>query len=114
MTRDSVHIVKIAGDAGLRSAQEIAGLLREAVKNHSEIAVATDAISNADITTIQLLLAANTLATAQGKSLVLLAPPIGALRELLIQTGCLDALGQPLTPVGEFWIPITPAKGKAA
>lgn len=111
MTRDSVHLVQISGDAGLRAAQEVASTLSEALAAHQNIAIASDAISNADITTIQLLLAARKLALASGKSLHLAAPPTGVLRELLTQTGFLDAQGGPLTPEGNFW---TPAKGKAA
>ena len=111
MTRGSVHVVKISGDAGLRAAQDIAATLREALANHDKVAIATEAISGADITTIQLLLAANRQARDTGKSLTLAAPPSGVLRALLIETGCFDADGRPLIPDGEFW---TPAKGKAA
>jgi hypothetical protein len=111
MTRGSAHVVKISGDAGLRTAQDIAATLREALAKHDKVTIATEAISGADITTIQLLLAARKQAQASGKSLSLAAPPTGALRDLLIQTGCLGADGQPLTQDGDFW---TPAKGKAA
>lgn len=111
MTRDSVHVVKISGDAGLRAAQDIAKLLRQALAGHDKVAIATEATTGADITTIQLLLAARRQALASGKSLTLAAPPTGALRDLLIQTGCLDAAGRPLTQDGDFW---TPDEGKAA
>ena len=115
MTRDSVHVFEITGDAGLRAAQDVAGTLRQALAAHDKIAIATEAMTGADITTIQLLLAARKRALASGKSLSLVAPPVGVLRELLIATGCLDAEGRPLTPEGDFWIPTTPqAKGKAA
>lgn len=112
MTRDSVHLVKISGDAGLRAAQDIAGSLREALAGHDRVAIATEAITNADITTIQLLLAARRQAQASGKSVSLAAPPTGVLRELLIATGCLDAGGRPQSPDGEFWT--AQDKGKAA
>ena len=111
MTSKSVHVVKVSGDAGLKSAQDVAASLRQALAGHDRVSVATEAITGADITTIQLLLAARKQALATGKSLSLAAPPTGALRELLIQTGCLGADGQPLIQDGEFW---TPAKGKAA
>jgi ABC-type transporter Mla MlaB component len=115
MTSNSVHIIQISGDAGLRAAQDIAGKLRQALASHDSVAVATEAIETADITTIQLLLAARKQASASRKSLTLAAPPVGALRELLVATGCLDAEGRPLTPDGDFWIPSTrQAKGKAA
>ena len=115
MIRDSVHVIVIPGDAGLRAAQDIAISLRQAMAGHDKIAIATEAMTGADVTTIQLLLAARKQALASGKSLSLAAPPMGVLRELLIATGCLDAEGRPLTPEGDFWIPTTPqAKGKAA
>lgn len=115
MTRDSVHIVKLAGDAGLRSAQDLATLLREAIATHQSVAIATDAITAADITTIQLLLAARKMALAAGRSCRLAASPEGALRALLLETGFLDADGCSLTPDGDFWTSTTSqAKGKAA
>jgi anti-anti-sigma regulatory factor len=115
MTRDSTHIVEITGDAGLRAAQELAATLRQAVATQDDVVIATDAITGADITTIQLLLAASKLAQASGKSLRLTAPPKGVLRELLTQTGFLDAQGRALTPDGDFWTPSpSQAKGKAA
>lgn len=112
MTRDSVHVLNISGDAGLRAAQDIATALRQALAGHDRVAVATEAISGADITTIQLLLAARRQARASGKSLSLATPASGALRQLLVEVGCLDADGRPLTPDGEFWTHTQ--EGKAA
>ena len=115
MTRDSAHVVEITGDAGLKAAQELAVTLRQAISTQDEIAIATDAITSADITTIQLLLAASKLAQASGKSLRLTAKPKGVLRDLLTHTGFLEAQGRALTPDGDFWTPSpSPAKGKAA
>ena len=104
MTKDSVHLIEISGDAGLRVAQDTAVILREALASFDNIAIATEAITGADITTIQLLLAARKQALAAAKSLTLAAPPTGVLRALLIETGCLDAAGRPLTQDGDFWI----------
>ncbi|MHA6729117.1 STAS domain-containing protein [Devosia sp. A449] len=104
MTKDSVHLIEISGDAGLRVAQDTAVILREALASFDNIAIATEAITGADITTIQLLLAARKQALASAKSLTLAAPPTGVLRALLIETGCLDAAGRPLTQDGDFWI----------
>ena len=115
MTRDSVHVVKISGEAGLRAAQDIAETLRQAVSRHDKIAVSTEAVAAADITTIQLLLAARKQAETSGKSLSLAAPAAGPLRQLLIAIGCLDADGHPLTPGGEFWTQSArPGEGKPA
>lgn len=115
MTRGGVHLVEISGDAGLRAAQDIAVSLRQALAKHSKVAIATHSVTGADITTIQLLLAANRQANASGKSLALAAAPVGALRELLIEVGCLDADGQPLAADGDFWTPTArPGEGKPA
>jgi ABC-type transporter Mla MlaB component len=115
MTRGGVHLVEISGDAGLRAAQDIAVSLRQAIAKHSSVAIATEAVTGADITTIQLLLSASRQARAAGKSFALAAPPVGALRALLIEVGCLDADGHPLTADGEFWTQTTrPGEGKPA
>lgn len=115
MTRDSVFLTKISGDAGLRSAQDIAGQLKAALADHRTISVATSDIASADITTVQLLLAAHRQAAAAGKSLTLAAPPQGALRELLIEIGVLDGTGTSATSDADFWIhEPQKTKGKAA
>ena len=107
MTAEHVHVIQISGEAGLRTAQDTAAALREALAGFDAISIATEAVTGADITTIQLLLAARRQALASGKTLTLAAPPTGVLRDLLIQTGCLAADGRPLTPEGDFWVPPT-------
>lgn len=114
MTGKSVHVIRITGEAGLRAAQDIATALRQALTGHDRVIVATEAITAADITTIQLLLAARKQAMAAGKSLALAAPPAGVLRDLLIEVGCLDASGRALTPDGDFWTQTPPAEGTPA
>lgn len=114
MTEDRVHTLTISGDAGLRAAQALLQTLRDAVTGHQAVVVAIDGISAADVTTIQLLLAAKKLADASGHALALAAAPTGPLRDVLIQLGVLDAAGAALTPEASFWIPTTPAAGKAA
>ncbi|WP_224703986.1 STAS domain-containing protein [Devosia aquimaris] len=115
MTDGSAFVVTLSGEAGLRAAQEIAETLRKALATHQSIAIATQAITGADITTIQLLLAARKLALASGKSIALAGSPAGPLREALIALGCIDAQGRPLSDDGDFWAPSShPNQGKAA
>lgn len=115
MTEESVLVFEISGDAGLRVAKELAASLAQALANSQSVSIATAAITSADITTIQLLVAARKQALAAGKLLALTAAPTGVLRDLLIQTGCLDASGLPLTPDGALWIsPALQDKGMAA
>lgn len=109
MTRGRTYLTEITGDAGLRHAQEIAASLRRAFAEHADIAVSVSGITHADITTIQLLLAARRSALAAGKTFVLAAAPEGALRDLLVDGGFLSGADD------EFWTPSPqPAKGKAA
>ena len=114
MTRDRTFLTEITGDAGLRHAQGIASILRTALAEHDKVVVSTAGITSADITTIQLLLAARKGALAAGKSFALAAPPEGVLRDLLVEAGFIDAGGAPLAD-GDFWTPSSkPTKGKAA
>jgi ABC-type transporter Mla MlaB component len=115
MAGPSSHRIEISGDAGLRTAQDIAATLRQALADHDSLTIDTSAMTGVDLTTVQLLLAARKQALAAGKSLKLAAPASGALHQFLIQTGCLDAAGRPLTPDGDFWLdPTSMHGGKAA
>lgn len=103
MTINRPFLVEISGNAGLRSAQDIVRQLHDALATHDTVTVATDAITVADVTTIQVLLSARKQAQASHTSLSLATPARGVLRDLLIATGCLSVEGQPLTPEAEFW-----------
>jgi anti-anti-sigma regulatory factor len=113
MTGDSPHTLEISGDAGLRNVQDIAGLLRQALADHSNITVVTDGLTSIDVTILQLLVAARKSALAAGKILTLRAPPDGVLHRLLVQTGFVGTDGKSLTPEGEFWTQTSPTE-KAA
>jgi len=113
MTGNRAHTLKISGDAGLRNVQDITGLLRQALDNHSEIIVATDELTSIDVTILQLLVAARTSALASGKTLTLRASPDGVLHRLLVQTGFVGSDGKPLTPEGEFWTRTSPTEQAA-
>lgn len=104
MTRDSVFLTKISGDAGLRGAQDVAAQLKAALASHDTVAVATADITSADITTVQLLLAARRQAIAMGKSFGLVAAPQGIFRDLLVQIGILDDAGTSATSDADFWL----------
>jgi ABC-type transporter Mla MlaB component len=115
MTRDSVFVTKISGDAGLRNAQELAEQFKAALADHQVIAVATSDITTADITTVQVLLATRRQAVAVGKSFTLAAPPQGVLRDVLIEIGVLDGAGTTATSDADFWLHEPhKTKGKAA
>lgn len=99
MTSARSFTLVLGGDASVKSAQDVATKLGGALDDHSEIAVDTQTLTGADITTVQTLLAARTKANAQGKSLVMLAPLGEPLRRVLDAGGFLTHAG-----TAGFWI----------
>ena len=89
MTEDHTHMLVLTGDAGIKNATEVATNLRQAIENHPDVAIDTQALSAADVTTVQSLLAARVSARALGKQLRLLAPLVGPLQAMLDQAGFL-------------------------
>jgi len=79
----------LTGDAGIRSAQAIAATLRQAIADHDHIDIDTQTLTEADVTTVQTLLAAASAARAAGKTLALLAPLGGPLDAVLHAAGFL-------------------------
>lgn len=87
MTDDRYHLLALAGDCSIKSAEALAAQLREALPGRKRIAVATGDITAADLTTVQLLLAAQASAKASGGRLAM-ADPIGApLRDFIRASG---------------------------
>ena len=89
MTDERTHMLVLTGDAGIKNATEVAANLRQAIENHPAVAIDTRALSAADVTTVQSLLAARVRARAQGKELRLLAPLGGPLQAVLSEAGFL-------------------------
>jgi ABC-type transporter Mla MlaB component len=102
MTGQSMHTLVLTGDAGIKSAQDVAGALLKAIDAHAIIAVDTQTVSTADITTVQTLLSARATAHARNKSLTMLAPLGGPLQAALAQAGFLS----PEQEHAGFWAPI--------
>ena len=90
MTEEHTHTLVLTGDAGIRSAKNVAADLLQAIQAHASIGVDTQTISAADITTVQSLLAARATAAARGGRLTLLAPLGAPLQALLDQAGFLS------------------------
>jgi ABC-type transporter Mla MlaB component len=87
MTEERTHTLVLTGDAGIKSASDVAGALLEAIEHHDRIAIDTQTVSGADVTTIQTLLSARASAHARHKQLTLLAPLGGPLQAVLEQAG---------------------------
>jgi hypothetical protein len=101
MTGTRSHTLVLTGDAGIKSAQDVAASLKEAIAAHPDICVDTQTISAADITTVQTLLAAQAAAAAESKRFAMLAPLGKPLVAVLGQAGFLTA-GQ---EHAAFWAP---------
>lgn len=107
------HHIALEGNLGLRDVGQLAEQLRDALAKHKSVRIATKDLTGIDISVLQLVVSARKTAEATGVSLALAEPAGGALRDLLIKTGFLDADGGKLTAEGGFWT--EPAKeGKAA
>ncbi len=87
MTDDRYHLLALTGDCSIKSAQAIAAQLREALPGRKRIAVATADITAADLTTVQLLLAARASAEASGGGLAMAAPIGAPLRDFIQAAG---------------------------
>ena len=72
MPHDDCYTLVLGADAGIKSAQSVATSLTQALSEHDSIGIDTQTLSDADITTIQTLLAARAKATQMGKSLDML------------------------------------------
>ena len=101
MTEERIHTLVLTGDAGIKSAHEVAFSLREAIERHARIEVDTQTLSLADITTVQTLISAHVAARALNKQLTLLAPFGGPLQAVLEQAGFLT----PGQEHARFWSP---------
>ncbi len=87
MTDDRYYLLTLTGDCSVKSAQAVAAQLREALPGRKRIAVATADVTAADLTTIQLLLAARASAAANGCAFAMAAPIAAPLRDVLQASG---------------------------
>ena len=94
MTGQPPHTLVLVGDAGIKAAAEVAASLKTALASKDHVDVDTRAMTSADLTTAQSLLSARATASAQGKTLHLLAPLGAPLTDMLAKAGFL-ADGQP-------------------
>ena len=101
MTEERTHTLVLTGDAGIKSARDVADSLLKAIENHPRIEVDTQTVSDADLTTVQTLLAARAAAHARQKALTLLAPLGRPLQSVLEQAGFLS----PGQEHAGFWAP---------
>lgn len=107
MTDGRYHLLALKGDCSIKSAQAVVAQLRETLPGRKRIAIATADVTAADLTTVQLLLAARASAEASGGALAM-AEPIGApLRDFIQASGLSGPAGT------EFWTSTIPAEETA-
>ena len=99
MTEERTHMLVLTGDAGIKSAREVADSLLKAIAAHDRIEVDTQTLSDADLTTVQSLMAARASARAGQKVLTLLAPLGAPLQSVLQRAGFLS----PEQEHASFW-----------
>lgn len=99
MTGTSTFTLALTGDVSVKSAQDLLGRLKEAVAAHPAIALDTSGITQADVTTVQSILAARTKAEALGKSMTIAGAPGPKLQAVLEGAGFLA----PAQPAAHFW-----------
>ena len=103
MTGKRDHTLVLSGEAGIKAAQSVLTTLRDCIEKHARIDVDTQAMTGADITTVQTLLAARAKAEASGKTMRMLAPLGAPLQQVLISAGFLA----PGAGHAAFWTSVT-------
>lgn len=99
MTGNSTFTLALTGDLSVKSAQDFLGQLKAAVAEHAAIEVDTSGIGQADVTTVQSLLAARNKAAALDKSFTLKGSPGPKLQAVLDGAGFMN----PAQPAASFW-----------
>jgi ABC-type transporter Mla MlaB component len=99
MTGTSTFTLALTGDVSVKSAQDVLGRLKEAVTAHNSVALDTTEITQADVTTVQSILAARNKAQSLGKSFSIAGVPGPKLQAVLEGAGFLNTA----QPAAHFW-----------
>ena len=96
--------VVLGGKLGIRDGAALLAQLQAAMVGSSPLTIDCSGLEAADVTTLQLLIAARHTARAANRPLSLTTPPGGALDTLLRRVGILDHDGRPRAPHDAFWV----------
>jgi ABC-type transporter Mla MlaB component len=99
MTGNSTFTLTLSGDVSVKSAQDLLERLKQAISTNSAVSLECRDITQADVTTVQTLLAARKKAESLGKSLTFAGPPGPKLQSVLERAGFLS----PAQPAASFW-----------
>jgi ABC-type transporter Mla MlaB component len=91
------------GPRTIRNADQTRSLLLEALCTHSAVGLDCSAVTEADLSLVQLLISGRISAELFGKTLTLIHPPDGAFLQTLSKAG-FTASPDPLTGLESFWI----------
>lgn len=90
MPNDDSYSLVFEADIGIKSAQDVAASLKQAVAENDRIVIDTRLVTAADITTVQTFLAARATAERSGKALEMRAPIAAPLATILSSAGFLS------------------------
>lgn len=95
--------VRLAGELGLRGIEALKAEIAAAIAEHAAVGFDTAAVESIDASVIQLLLAAQKTANAEGKALSLAAADGSPLANTLTTLGLVAADGRGLVPETSTW-----------
>ncbi len=98
-----IFSLRLSGELSLRGIEALKAEVAAALAAHQAIAIDTAAVESADVPAIQLLLAAQKTANAEGKALSLTADAAGPLARTLVALGLVAADGAALVPETSTW-----------
>ncbi len=93
----------LSGPRTIRYTDQTRSLLLEALCAHSAISLDCSAVTEADLSLVQLLISGRMSGQLSGKTVTLLYPPGGAFLQTLSKAG-FTASRDPLTDTESYWI----------
>jgi len=100
----SIARLRFPDTATVRQAEDVQKTLALAIARHAGVVVDCSGLKEADLSAVQLLLAAHRSAAAQGKRFALAAPASDALLGVLVRAGILDPDAPAGSPDADFWL----------
>ncbi len=93
----------LSGSRTIRSADQTRSLLLEALGAHTTTSLDCSAVTEADLSLVQLLISARMSAELSGKTVTLAHPPTGVLLQALSKAGFTTS-PDPLIGNGSYWL----------